>query len=215
MARARRPGRKGRGGRSLRRRVGFRVPRRTVLVLCEGKRTEPDYLGALKLEPAVRDRAAVDIRIVDASGAVPLTLVKRAAEARAGNPRDQGEVDDVWCLFDVEWPRNHPNLGEARELARKHGVRLAISNPCFELWLALHFTDHSAWLDNDDAEKLRRRYDGSRDKGLKGATYMGRRSDAVRRARSLAARHEGDGTPFPDDNPSSGMYRFIDAIEAR
>ena len=206
--------RKPRRGTSLGRRVAVRAPKRTFLVFCEGKKTEPDYLRALKLEPAVREVASVDIRIdMEASGAVPSTLVREAIEARARNPQDQGEVDEVWCLFDVEWPRNHPNLIEACVMADNNDIRLAISNPCFELWLALHFGDQTAWLDNHTAEKLRHDRDGSSGKGLDGATYMPRRSDAARRACSLTAKHEGDGTTFPHDNPSSGMYRLLEAIE--
>ena len=206
-----------RGGRdpSLRRRVAFRTPKRTFLVFCEGTRTEPDYVKALKLEPAVRESASVDIRIdLGASGAVPLTLVNAAAEARARSSREQGEIDQVWCLFDVEWPRNHPDLPAARARAEASDVRLAISNPCFELWLALHFEGHTAWLDNDAAGKLRRKHDKSSGKGLDGSQYMPRRADAVRRARALTDKHAGDGSGFPDDNPSSGMYLLLEAIES-
>ena len=92
-------------------------------------------------------------------------------------------------------------------------VHLAISNPCFELWLALHFEDHEAWLNNDAAGKLRRKHDRSSGKGLAGSQYMCRRADAARRARALTAKHAGDGREFPKDNPSSGMYRFLEAIE--
>ena len=150
---------------------------------------------------------------MDGGGAVPLTLVARAAKARAQNRLDQHEVDEIWCFFDVEWPQNHPNLQEAINRAEQSHVRLAISNPCFELWLALHFADRTAWLDNVNAGNLRRCHDGSTGKGLDGAMYMRRRTDAARRARSLTAKHEGDGTAFPNDNPSSGMYRFLEAIE--
>ncbi len=183
-------------------------------MFCEGARTEPDYIEALKLEPAVRESASVDIRIdLEASGAVPLTLVNAAAEARARSSQEQGEIDEVWCLFDVEWPRNHPGLSEARARAEASDVRLAISNPCFELWLALHFEDHTAWLDNDAAGKLRRKHDKSSGKGLDGSQYMPRRADAARRARALTAKHAGDGREFPKDNPSSGMYLLLEAIE--
>lgn len=48
---------------------------------------------------------------------VPLTLVRMAAE-RLKDP----EVDECWCVFDVEWPKNHPNLFEAKQLARVKGV---------------------------------------------------------------------------------------------
>jgi len=36
------------GGRPLKRRVGTRRPRKTLLVFCEGERTEPEYLDAMK-----------------------------------------------------------------------------------------------------------------------------------------------------------------------
>ena len=150
---------------------------------------------------------------MEASGAVPLTLVRAAAEARVRSPKDQGNVDQVWCLFDVEWPQNHPNLDEAIHQAARRDVRLAVSNPCFELWLALHFEDCTARVDTNAAGRLRRERDGSSGKGLDGATYMSRRSDAARRAHTLAAKHAGDGTDFPRDNPSSGMYQFLEAIE--
>ena len=134
MARSRHERRSG----SLRRQVGGRDPKRTFLVFCEGEKTEPAYLKALKREPAVRDVASVDIRVDEGTGgAVPLTLVEAAAEARARSSGEDGEIDEVWCVFDVEWPQNHPNLKRALALARESGVRVAVSNPCFELWLAL------------------------------------------------------------------------------
>ena len=105
--------------------------------------------------------------------------------------------------------------GRARAKAEGSRVRLAISNPCFELWLALHFADQTAWLDNDDAGKLRRKHDKRSDKGLDGSQYMPRRADAAQRARALTAKHAGDGREFPKDNPSSGMYLLLEAIESR
>ena len=182
-------------------------------MFCEGTKTEPDYIDALKREPAIHDSASVDLRI-EASGGVPLTLVNAAADARARSSQEQGEIDQVWCLYDVEWPRNHPGLSEARAKAEASGVRVAISNPCFELWLVLHFENHTAWLDNDDARRLRRKHDRSSGKGLDGSQYMPRRADAALRARALTAKHVGDGREFPKDNPSSGMYLLLEAIES-
>ena len=50
---------------------------------------------------------------------MPLTLVNAAVEAGARNSEEQGEIDEVWCLFDVEWPKNHPKLREARAKAEE------------------------------------------------------------------------------------------------
>jgi hypothetical protein len=46
--------------RLLKRRVAVRQPRKTILIFCEGERTEPESLDALKRQPWVHDTAAVD-----------------------------------------------------------------------------------------------------------------------------------------------------------
>lgn len=209
------PGRRRKtASRSLKRKVAIRQPRKTLAVFCEGEKTEPQYLSALKRHPPVRDVAAVDIRIeVGHGGAVPQSLVSLAAEARRRAIDEEGEIDEFWCVFDVEWPHNHPGLSEAIRHAEVNAIKLALSNPCFELWLILHFRDHGSWLDNDGARRLRRQLDGSADKGLDPAKYLPHIADAARRAAELEKRHHRDGTEFPQDNPSSGMHRLIRSVE--
>lgn len=184
------------------------------MVFCEGERTEPEYLDALKRQPSVRDVAAVDLRVeTGQGGSVPRTLVNMATEALSRAIEEDAEIDEFWCVFDVEWPRNHPGLAEAVEQARTNGIRLAVSNPCFELWLILHFQDHAAWLDNNQARRLRRQLDGATDKGLDATKYMPFIREATRRAYGLDKRHLQNGTVFPHDNPSSGMHGLLAAVE--
>jgi hypothetical protein len=119
------------------------------VLYCEGEQTEPAYFEALRREPDVRDVAAVDLRVEDsAGGSSPLALVRMAVDARERSVREEGEIDEIWCVFDVEWPTNHPNLQQAIDLARGNGVFLAISNPCFEIWLILHFREHAGSMAN-------------------------------------------------------------------
>ena len=211
---AKRSRRPPKGPVSLRRDIATHEPRRTFEVFCEGERTEPDYLRALKDEPDVYDVASVRIQIAeDPQGAVPYTLVSAAAEFKSRSSEEAGEIDEVWCLFDVECPDNHPNLQEAVDLAKQSDIRLAISNPCFELWLALHFEDHTDCLTTAAAVELRSGHDGSSDKSVDGPAYMPRRDKASRRARYLDGVHQRKGNAFPDDNPSSGMFRFLEAVE--
>jgi len=47
----------------------------------------------------------------------------------------------VWAVFDCD---EHPKISEAMELAAKHRVDVAFSNPCFELWPLLHLEDYGA-----------------------------------------------------------------------
>ena len=202
------------GKMSLRREIATRTPKRTFMVFCEGEKTEPDYLTALKNEPDVYDVASVSIQVAeDPRGAVPYTLVSAAAEFNSRSSEEAGEVDEVWCLFDVECPGSHPNLQEAVDLANQNGIRLAISNPCFELWLALHFEDHRDCLTTDEAVELRSSHDGSSDKSVDGPAYMPRRNKAYPRAKFLEGMHRREDNAFPNDNPSSGMFRFLEAVQ--
>src|ERR1035438_2621401 len=81
-------------GRQLRRRVATRRPRQTLLVFCEGERTEPEYLDAVKRQPRVRDVAAVDLRVeTGRGGSVPQTLVSMAVDARTRAMDEEAEIE--------------------------------------------------------------------------------------------------------------------------
>ena len=200
--------------KSLRRKTATRSPRRTVLAFCEGKRTEADYLKALRRQPEVRDIASVAVEIDEtAAGFDPLALVRKAAAAHKDAKDERSEIDEVWCIFDVEQPKRHARLNEAMDLANNLGIPVAVSNPCFELWQLLHFQDQTAPLSTDAAKRQLARHDGTKGKGLEGAMYMPSRHEAAHRARFLAKRHVGNDSKLPNDNPSSGMYRFLAAVE--
>ncbi len=202
--------------RRNRRKVGIRKPKKTLLVFCEGDVTEPDYIRALKGDPSVHQVAAVEIQVSKGTIGItpPLKLVKAAEDALQRSTYESREIDEIWCLFDVEWPDNHPDLHQALALAKKVGIHTAVSNPCFEVWLALHFEHCRQWLTKKDADRIRKQYDGSKpgEKRVDGAMYMPRRGQAVRHARLLEQMHESEGKRFPDNNPSSGMYLLLETI---
>jgi len=195
-------------GKDLKRKTASRPERRTIVIFCEGEASEPDYLNAIKRLPEIRSNMAISLEIDPTSG-VPLTLVQ-AAVARK---KKDAEVDEYWCVFDVEWPKHHPNLERALQIATANNIGVAVSNPCFELWLILHYQDQTAFLDNRAAESLSRRLDQRPGKRIDAAQYLPRRRDAAKRAVELTRRHERGGTRFPDNHPSSTMYELLAAIE--
>ena len=85
--------------KKLKRHVAWRPEKRRIIVFCEGRVSEPDYINGLKRLPRTRYNAAVEVEI-DPHPGTPLTLVKRAVERR----RTDHDVDELWCVFDVEWP---------------------------------------------------------------------------------------------------------------
>jgi hypothetical protein len=80
-------------------------------------------------------------------------LVEEAIEHQRRAPHraeDRYEAyDQVWCVFDVEAPRPHPRLADATRRADRHGIRCGRSNPCFELWLFLHFRPQNSYVTTD------------------------------------------------------------------
>lgn len=115
-------------------------------------------------------------------------------------------------MLDVEAPQSHPDLADAIRLAKDNAIRLAISNPCFELWLVLHLKDQSASLTSAEACALRQRLDGSQGKELDPGRYLPRIDDAIKRAQALDRTHERNGASLPQNNPSSGMHLVIEVM---
>ncbi len=191
--------------RSLRRPPKHRLPKRLFLIFCEGKRTEPQYIKGLGQVPEIRTIASLER---GKSNSDPASLVRQAIKAR-NSP--YYNTHEIWCLFDVEWPAR-PNLLETVRFARSKGIQCAVSNPCFELWLILHFKDLHKSLTVDRAVELRQEHDKSVDKSVDPELYMDRRDQAATRARRLDAKHTEEERSFPKDNPSSGMYKLLDAF---
>jgi RloB-like protein len=132
---------------------------------------------------------------------------RRTAHGSAGR---ETRSRTAWCVFDIE---EHPNVPDAVTLARRHGINLAISNPCLELWFVLHFEDRTAYIDRFEAQHRAKALLNC-DKILTEAalaTLAERHSDAVTRASKLDEKHRGDGSP-PGSNPSTSIGPLIDLI---
>nr|MDT0657637.1 RloB family protein [Micromonospora sp. DSM 115978] len=183
--------REGRG-----RRGPTRVPRRTILVYCGAARTEPDYFDGLR---AAFRGTAVKVR---REAVAPEQLVRAADGFRRRHP---GVYDEVWCVVDAD----EFDIEAAARQARRLGVKLAVSNPCFEVWLLLH---HAACRSHcprcgDVTARLRRRlpaYDKTR---LRFADHADGVAAAVKRAREL----DPSGTDH-SRNPSTGVWRLVELI---
>jgi RloB-like protein len=191
------------------RRPAFRDPKPVILIVCEGVRTEPDYFKGFA--KAFRN-PRIEVRIAPEHG-VPLTLVtnakdhKHRAESAARKEGDQNlAYDSVWCVFDVD---EHPNIPDARQMARDNRIELAISNPCFELWLLIHFRDSPGLRDRTATQRMLLKHVPGYKKGVDFAFFSEGYRDAVSRAERLDRVAQGD----PERNPTTGVYRLTRMIE--
>lgn len=182
-----------------------------VRVLTEGRVTEPSYLAAL----ARHFRQTVTIDLDRTSGGkTPLALVERAAgqvrRNRKRRRKDGGpDFDEIWCVYDID---EHDNIVEAAHLAEREGIGIAVSDPCFELWLILHVADQTAWVSRADAQQRARDLGITDGKRLRDAPSLAAEWEpASERAEALAAQHERDDKP-PTSNPSSTVSSLARSI---
>ncbi len=202
---------------SLERKIGSRSPKKRVLVVCEGEKTEPIYLRLVKLN--TNNAVVVELELLDEKATSPKQIVERAcleqAKARklARQTKDpNASIDEIWCAFDVD---DHPMIKEAHQQADANGINLAISNPSIELWFLLHFENQTGYLHRDDALHKLKTYIKGYDKSFESIDVLrDRLRFANTRARKLDEKHRGDETSFPDNNPSSGMWRLIESLAA-
>ena len=118
---------------SLSRREARRDPVARVLIVCEGKKTEPTYFRDLIREY----RLTSAIVKVAGEGADPKIVVERAKERQKAEQRAEEQYDRIFCVFDRD---EHEKFDAASRDAKRHGFKLARSWPCFEYWLLLHFS---------------------------------------------------------------------------
>jgi hypothetical protein len=105
----------------------------SILIVCEGKNTEPSYFRQFRLSSATVEAIG--------EGFNTLSLVKRAIEISGKN-----RYDKKWVVFDRDTKPDNPSqasdFNEAIKLAKKNGFEVAYSNQAFEYWIILHFNDH-------------------------------------------------------------------------
>lgn len=192
------------------RRKAFREVKPLILVVCEGAVTEPEYLHGFA---SARHNPRVRIDVHGGKGA-PRTIVeyardlKKAQEKQAKREKDDNLLyDEVWCVFDVD---EHPNIENAKQMARDNGLELAVSNPCIELWLWLHFAEQPGMKDRHKLRDMMKMHIPEYDKHVVYSAYQAGYDDAVRRAERLDREAQADGDE--GRNPTTDLWRLTESI---
>jgi hypothetical protein len=99
-----------------------------ILIVCDGRNTEPSYFRQFRLASA---------KVVPVgSGNNTMRTVQEAIRLRNADTYDQ-----AWCVFDRDsFPA--ANFDNAVKMALANDLQVAYSNQAFEYWLLLHFEDH-------------------------------------------------------------------------
>ena len=130
-----------RSARTFRRPAPAKAQYEVALIVCEGEKTEPEYLKGLRKS---LDLNPANVKIVGADGNDPVSIVREAIQRYRSNA---GEFDRVFCVFDRD---GHANYQQALDLVAnsplgKNRILTAITSvPCFEVWILLHYAYSSA-----------------------------------------------------------------------
>lgn len=122
--------------RDYRRRGPTREPYDVVLIVCEGKKTEPEYLRGLQ---KVYRLSNANLKVMPGDGHDPVSIVNFALEEY---DKSGGDYDRIFCVFDRDGHANYDeavNMIAASPLGREGELRAITSVPCFEIWILLHF----------------------------------------------------------------------------
>lgn len=143
----------------LKRREGSKKPAEAIFIIPEGQ-TEEAYFKALKNQLR---KPNIQIAVAKAnSDTDPRQLAERAIAVKKSNKG----YTHIACVLDADKPEA---LAQAKLLIKHHkDIALYTSDPCFEVWLLLHFVQTDAPFENCHAVELRlRSHWNDFNKGLK------------------------------------------------
>ena len=124
------------------RRPRHREPYDRVLIVCEGM-TEKIYFEGLVYSLGL---SCANIRISPSNkGTDPIQVVRYGIALAKEAHREGDAFQRLYCVFDLDRPHQDALDLAGKTKLPKTSLQLATSNPCFEIWLRLHFgyTDKS------------------------------------------------------------------------
>jgi hypothetical protein len=173
------------------------------VIATEGAKTEKQYFGMF-----YDSRIKVEVLATGEAGdSAPQHVIKRLNQF--AQKYDFGEGDTLWLVLDVDrW--GPENLSLVCREAQQKGYGLAISNPCFEVWLCLHLGD----LNPEDRsckdfkQRLKLELEGYNSSKIDTTIFQDHVQGAIDRAKSL----HSDSTQNWPPTPGSHVYRVVDLI---
>ena len=193
------------------RRSGFRDAK-LIVIATEGEKTEPTYFRDLQLQYR-NPRIHVEILKRKTSSSSPAHVLKQLKTFKS--KKKLNLYDELWMIIDFDkWPVQ--NLENVAAQCIQSRFLLAVSNPCFEIWLLLHLREitnnNHLRLDNSDKiEREIRNILGFYNKNnLDTSNFLPHLDEAINRAKAL------DITPssrWPNDL-GTHVYKVAEKIIA-
>ena len=197
------PRRQGRNRRS-----GFRETNRFVVVAFEGAETEPKYFELFRTP---RDHVVQYKPVHNPNHkSKPADVLQRLARDFRNYKRGK---DEGWLVIDRDaWPE--ADLNTVCREARAKDFQVALSNPCFELWLYLHLRDNATFAHRHDCQNRLATVLADYSPNKKGSydpeVLRTKIDQAIKRAAELDIHPH---TPWPT-NQCTRVYKLVQSLQA-
>ena len=182
-----------------------------ILIATEGKnKTERNYFREFN-----RSIKGCSIVFSDGNNTDPVNIVHDALNSADKRDVEPQNGDSIYAVFDTDF-KKESQISEARKLAERNGVEIIPSNPCFEVWLLLHFrySTRGYQSNNEVIKELNDVWPEYRKNIASFQPLRNRCEDAIENARKLKQFHnETKGTEIVERcNPSSDVGKLVTRI---
>ena len=190
------------------RRHNVREPKRKFVIATEGEKTEKIYFDVWKQK--VEKTLVIKILEAKDGDSSPEKVLKRLENFLKGKSEyDSKNGDEFWIVIDHDL-RKEDFLSEIYDECRKKQFNLALSNPCFELWLNFHQENpKSPKTCADCLKEVKKLLKGKYDKNdYDAAKLIENVSYAIQESRRL---HEDKSESFPT-NTGTHVYLLVEKL---
>jgi len=191
-----------------RRKLRGRIPRKVFVIVCEGEKTERIYFNRYKTRYSNLRIETPDSKFTD-----PINLAKFSREQIKKEALDLKNGDAIWCVFDCDENTNE-DISQACEIAGKD-IKICLSNPNFELWFLLHFSQIVSKIARSEVIEKLKKYIPSYEKKIDYYDLLlDKRSIAIENAKKLIDMHESNGVDLisVESNPSIHVHKIVEEI---
>lgn len=184
----------------------------SLWIFCEGD-TECNYFTQLRAVDRIR---GLQIRPVKSADKRITDIVSYSMKYLDHNPYYlQGDI--IVYVFDRDKNTNADfNAVKEDVNITNPSLQLILSNPCFELWILLHFESYSEAIQPQKLKLKLRKHMGAYNKNDKNIYYKTKDNiDAARKhSKKLYQTHMNkNGILCEESNPSTMMFQLIEMIE--
>ena len=175
--------------------------KKTFYIATEGTSTEPVYFEYIN-----RFREDIQLKIIGV-GRSPKGVQSKFENQIKGKKLNRS--DKTWIVVDRDiWDTNE--LNNVQRWANENNCGFSLSNPCFELWLILHFENKTGFI---DSKQCKRYFEANFCDKHKKPKYEELSDSVLKLAISRAKKRYGpQESNWPQESGCTTVYRLVESF---